>query len=654
MKLRNTVILLVLAAGMFAYIWFVDKKRPTTRQAMEHGRQVVELDRDKINTISIQNPEGRIELRKSDANVWQLEAPVKDRADSMVITQLLTSAETLKHDAVIGEESKGADKNQIKDFGVAKPETRIKFAGPEKTVELLIGKDAAVEGKVYARLEGSNTVYVISNDLKNQITKKADDFRDRKLTDLSATQIKKVAVKRGADELELEKKDQHWAIVKPLRARGDDSKIGDLVSQATTARIESFVSDSANLAAYGLQEPRGSVTLFTEGSGQPVVLQIGASPKEEKDKEKAYAKLSTRDSVVLLSKPVAQLLETKPNDLRDKNLVRFESDIVDRITIELAGGEKIVLARSGENWVRKADKDTPVNSAAATRLLDDLKGQPVANFVSDVATELAKYGLDQPSLRVTLSSFASENTAETKAGEKPIVTVLFGKAEGDNLYAKLDDEPFIVSVSKALVESIPTDPLQWQELTIYKFKPEEINSFEVTKPGQPAVSLERDKEKWKLSKGDGSVNQNNAQSLVNTLAGLRAVRWIGATKPEHGFDKPSLVVTFKTTGNTNGKLTVGATTPEEMSYAIADGLTGTFLISKPHLEAFQLALVDKPAPPAATSSPLPAAPAPAPAPGSAPTPSPSGAGSTPTPVPDNAPPKAVEVPTTQAPQPAKR
>src|SRR4030095_13741564 len=106
MKLRNTLILLIVAVGLFAYIWFVDKKRQTTREAMEHGRDVVQLDRDKINAISIQNPEGRIELRKSDANVWQLDAPVKDRADSMAVTQLLTSIEMLKHDAVIGEDGK--------------------------------------------------------------------------------------------------------------------------------------------------------------------------------------------------------------------------------------------------------------------------------------------------------------------------------------------------------------------------------------------------------------------------------------------------------------------------------------------------------------------------------------------------------------------
>jgi hypothetical protein len=618
MKFRNTLFLLLLALLLASYIIFVDKHKPTTKEAMEQSRRVVEVDRDKINAVTIQNTDTRIELKKDANNTWQLEAPVKDRADSMTVDQLFTSIETLRHDAAIGADGKGAEKDQIKEFGVSNPETRIKFTGPEKSIELLLGKDAAVEGKIYARVEGSNTVYVISNDLKTQVTKKADDFRDRKLTDLNAAQVTRLLIKRGADELDLEKKDQHWSLVKPLKARGDDSKIGDLVSRAVTAKIDTFLHEAGNAATYGLDQPRGTVSLFKEGATEPVVLQIGANPKEEKDKEKVYARLSSRDAVLLVPKSIEQILETKPNDLRDKHLARFETDIVDRVTIEPAGREKIVLARNGESWVRKADKDLPVNSALVSRLLDDLRTQEVAAFVSDVATDLAKYGLDQPPLKITVSAFASENTAETKAGEKPIVALLFGKMEGENVYARTDDEPFIVSVSKKILESIPTDAVQLQELTIYKMKPEEFTALEVTRAGQPPVSLEKNEKQWKLAKGDEAINQTNVQSLVNTLAGLRAVRWIGPVAPEHGLDHPTVLVTFKTSAaNASGKLTVGGTTADAMSYATAEGMNGVFAISKPDFDALQLPLIDKPAP---TTPPAPAAPGgstPPPAPGAA-------------------------------------
>ena len=608
MKLKNTLLLLVLAGGLFAFIRFYESNQLSSREAKERAGKVVVFDRDKVNAITIKNSESKIELRKDDKGGWRLEEPVKDRADTLVVSQLFTSAESLPYDAAIGDEKKGADKDQLKEYGLSNSETKLKFSGGEKPVELVFGKDAAVEGKVYVKLDNATMAYVIGKDLKEQVSRKVDEFRDHKLTDLNTTQVNKVSIRTKAGDIELEKKDQHWMLLKPLKARGDDSKIGDLISQAATAHIESFVGDASSAAAAGLQEPRVTVTLATEGEGKPVVLEIGGNPKD--DKEKTAARVSSREGVVLLAKSIETLVATKPNDLRDKKLVRVEADIIDRINIEGAGLEKIVLARSGESWVRKAGgKDEAINVAAARRLLDEVRGQEVTAFVSDVATELPKYGLDQPQVKLTFSSYASENTAETKSGEKPIVAIFFGKAENGNVYARLEEEPFIVSVPEILLEALMTDPLQWQPLEIYDHKAEDLTAIEVTKAGQPPISLERDKDKsWKLAKGDGGVNKINVQSLANTLSRLRAVRWIGARTPEFGLDQPTLTVSFKTAGNGRGKLIVGAETPEGVNYAAADGLKGAFDLSKPDLSAFQLSLLEKVA----------AAPAPAPVPGAIP------------------------------------
>ncbi len=609
MKSRSTLLLIAVAGIVFGSMKLYDSKFANTRDAARDAKKVLSFDRDKVNSIAIKNAEGVIEMRKGDNDVWTMEKPVKDRAGSFAISGLFTAAENVDFDAVIGDD-KPVEKDQLKEYGLASSETTVTFGGQAKPVELLFGKDTAVEGKMYVKLADEKKVFVISSDLKKQITKKADEYRERKLTDLSNAQVNKVAIKSAAGEIELEKKNDHWTISKPLKARGDDSKIGDIIAQAATAHIESFVADSANLAAYGLQEPRGTVSLFSEGSDKPTVLQIGSTLKD--DAEKIYAKLSTRDSVVVLKKTVETVLGTKPNDLRDRSLLRVESDIVDRINIEGAGKEKLVIVRKGESWVR--EKDLPINAALATSLLKDLQDQQVANFEADVATDVQAYGLDAPLVKVTLSSYASENTPETKAGERPIVTVLFGKTEGDKVFAKLDEEPFIVSVPVGILEDVLTDPIQWQERMIYKFKPEEITALEVTRDVQPPVSLERDKDKWKLAKGDGNLNQINVQSLVNTLASLRAVRWNGPVKPEDGFEKPAAVVTFKTSGNVTGKITVGALAADGMWNATAEGLTGVFALSKPDEEAFVLPLLDKPIVPAPPVQPAAAEAPPVPAP----------------------------------------
>ena len=99
--------------------------------------------------------------------------------------------------------------------------------------------------------------------VRTDISKKPDEFRDRKLTELTTAQVIRAVLKSPAGEIELAKKNEHWEIVKPLQARGDDQRIGDLLAQVTNARVQEFVGDDhGDLHAYGLSEPRGSITIY--------------------------------------------------------------------------------------------------------------------------------------------------------------------------------------------------------------------------------------------------------------------------------------------------------------------------------------------------------------------------------------------------------
>ena len=206
-----------------------------------------------------------------------------------------------------------------------------------------------------------------------------------------------------------------------------------------------------------------------------------------------------------------------------------------------------------------------------------------------------KFGLDKPQLLLTFSSFASENTAETTAGEHPFATIAFGKTEGDSVYARLGDEPFIVAVRRGLLDSIFADPLQWQELAIFRFKPEDVQSVTVVTDRESALVRNANKE-WTWVEGSEPINQVNVQSLLNTLTGLRAVRWAGATTPAHAFDKPQVTVTFTTSPDDKKmhKLIVGGSAGEGM-FARIEAREGTFIISGPAFNALRLPLVAAPA-----------------------------------------------------------
>jgi hypothetical protein len=607
MKWKTTLILFVIAAAVFAYLFFVERNRPGTVEAARQSQNVVKFSRDKINGLVIQNGDDKIDIRRHD-DKWRLEIPIKDQADGSVVNNLLLDLENWQKDAAISAKEMEADKNKLADYGLANPKLRLKLIGPDAPPEIFFGKDAALEGKMYVRFENSKETFLASQSVKKVIDKKPEDFRDRKLTDLIMAQVVRVVLKTWAGEMELQKKSDHWEIVKPLHTRADDQKVSDLIAQVTTARIQQFVADDrGDLHPYGLAEPRGALTLFAQDDKQGQTLQIGGVPEKEKDQ--VYVRFSPRGFIYTLPKKIEEALNNKPNDLRDRHLVRIDTKILDRLTIDAPGKGKTVLARKDENWTIAGRNNAPANSGEVRRLIDTLQNEQVTKFVEDVASNLPKYGLDKPQLIVTFSSFASENTAETKAGEQPFASVAFGKVEGDNVYARVGDEPFVVAVRRNLLDQIFTDPLQWQELSIFNFKPEQIHRVSVTT--EKELSLVRGaNNQWSWAKGSGATNQTNLQSLLNSLATLRAVRWSGSTTPAHGLDKPQLVVTFTTSPDDKAthKLTIGAITPNGMWFAKADEREGTFVINNPDLNALKLPLIGQESPSPSPSPTLTATP----------------------------------------------
>jgi len=607
MKWKTTAVLLAIVLALGLYIKFVESKRPGTEEAARQAQNVVNFNRDKIDGVIIQNGDEKIDIRRHD-NKWRLDTPIKDQADTSLVSNLLLDLENWQKDATISAKEIEADKKKLNEFGLSKPKLRLKLLGQGAPPEILFGKDAALEARMYVRFENSRETYLANQSIKKDIEKKADDFRDRKLTDLITAQVSRLVLKTPAGEMELQKKGDNWEIVKPLRARGDSQKIGDLIARVTTARIEQFVADDhGDLRAFGLAEPRGSITLFGPDDKQGQTLQIGSVPQKQPDQ--VYVRFSPRAFVYTLPKKTEDILNTRPNDVRDRHLVRIDTNVLDRTTIDAPGKGKTVLARKEENWTIASRNNAPANVSEVHRLIDMFTNEQVSKFVEDVASNLPKYGLDKPQLQVIFSSFASENTAETKAGEQPFATVSFGKIDGDNVYARLGDEPFIVAVRRSFLDQIFTDPIQWQELAIFKFKPEQIHRITVTTDKE--LSLVRGaNNQWSWVKGSGEINQTNLQSLLNTLAVLHAVRWVGSATPPHAFDQPQLTITFTTSPDDKAshKLIVGGAGGDGMWFARTEEREGVFVLSTPDLTALKLPLIEQPsrsptASPAVTATP---------------------------------------------------
>ncbi len=594
MNNKTTIALLVAVAALLGIIVFYESSLPKSWQAAGRGQVLVAFDKEKVEGIDIVSNEDKVELRRSGAK-WFMESPVKDRANSMAIAEILAKCAELTKEPVDG--CGKSDRKQINDFGLSKPAIRLKLIGRGMPAELLLGKDTAVEGKIYARLEGSREVSVVSSQLRALMTRKPDEFRDPVLADFEARNVKKFSVKTLAGDVDFTREGSRWNIIKPIRARADFAQVTAFLNSVLQTPVGAFLPENkGNLNSYGLSEPRGGVTFQLLGQTHPVSLEIGA--RDEKT-GRVYGRFSNRGGIFLLPTESENILKLLPNNLRDRSLARIDLDAVDRITLEPAGKPAVRLIRSQEEWVVSNEEkgvlseSVPANKIKVLQAVGELQSRKVTAFVADVASDLGKYGLDQPRLRVTFSSYSSENTADTQAGERPLLTIAFGKIEGDIVYARLENEPFVVSVPASVLDLLGTSWAVWRQPSIFRIRPQEIVAVTITiySEGMARGSLTLRSEAGNWNTGErtfGIVNRDNIAKFVKMLSCITAQHWTDDPGPLI----PAMVVEFTGPNHHIYRLATGVPAQDGSCLATFQGKPGIFRLSAADLANLQLRLVD--------------------------------------------------------------
>ncbi len=541
MKPRTTLILLVIALALAAAILALDRFSQKTRDRHERTAHLVEVNRADIEGITIQNSAGLIKV-KAESDSWKMVAPWQDDADSGVIDQLLDALQGLRPEDVITDLGKGDKKRQIlNDFGLNKAKLRLKLEGKHMPPELIFGQETPVPDRGYVRIQDEDAVYVVPDDLKKIVSKSPEDFRDHRMTPFLTTLIDRAIFQVSGGEIELAKEQDNWQLVRPIKARASNDAVVDILTRMNQTQISKFVSENkSNPGSFGLDSPADVLTLFG-GEGKKFEIEIGGAVPS--DPQAIYAGLPERNTVVEVNKGFAGLFNITPNDLRDRKIARLNSDLIDRVTIENAGQPKIVLAREENRWRFLSPMNAPANANNIQRLIQEINDDEVTAFVSDTATDLAKYGLDQPKLKIFFSSYSSENTAESDAGEVVLSTLEFGHSEHGVTYARLKEEPYIFSISDQMVADLPKTNFNFRSLDVLDLKRDELISVNVQKAGDEPLDLIRDaKGKWLLKGHENRQNDGQIQLFFTALTGLRAAAWAGDLNAEYGLDQPSLEI----------------------------------------------------------------------------------------------------------------
>jgi hypothetical protein len=423
-RLISTIALVVVLAGLGAYIYFVDSKRPAA--GVEEKEKVFTVEADKLQEITVTSDAETSTLRKTDGT-WRLTAPVQADADPSEISSLTSNLSSLEVNRVVEENA-----SNLAEYGLAKPRIIVAFkAAGGGSGELHLGDKTATQSDIYAAKPGEKRVFLVPAFHETTFAKKPFDFRDKRILNFERDKVDVVEIAPDGAVIQLARAGSEWVVKGPFQARGDYSAIEGLVTKlATTSMTRIVDGGSASLSTYGLDRPAARVTV---GAGSArATLAIG---KEEDGA--VYAQDQGRGLVFTIDPTVAADLEKPADEYRDKDLFEFRNFNLARLRISRGNDTHDLqkVAVTGEN---AGDKWQRVSNGAATDLdavkMDDFLAKVVALRAQSFVPAGNTTGLDKPT--VVLSASYDEGKFERVRMAR--TSEAFATRDGEPGAAKLD------------------------------------------------------------------------------------------------------------------------------------------------------------------------------------------------------------------------
>lgn len=423
--LRSTLLLFVVAAGLGAYLYFVESKKPVEDENAK--KKVFSYEADKFDQLQIKPAAGDLTALKKDANGWTIVEPVDAPADQAIVNDVVTNLANLEEDRVVEENA--AD---LASYGLQTPRIDVTFsvAGEKAPKRILFGDKSPTGVGLYAKLPDDKRVFLVANSLEMSLNRSTFDLRDKTALKFVQDDVKSIDLLWKDTAVRLERTGDQWKLTKPIQAPADFSSVTRLVSQLQSAQMTSLKNkpeEIQDLKQFGLDKPEATATL---GVGtQTLKLEIGSSAESST----VWARDPSRPLVFTIGDGVAEAFRQTVFDFRRKEIFEFRS----------FNAARFEITRGNDIRAFERTKATDPNAFNTwTQVVPAVKTVDASNFegaLLEISNLRAESAVDTAGPSTGLQNPAAIITVKFDDGKKE-ERVTIGRV-GKDVFAARPDQP---------------------------------------------------------------------------------------------------------------------------------------------------------------------------------------------------------------------
>src|SRR3954468_19094434 len=332
--LRSTIALVVILAGLGAYIYFVTSKVPAggaTADETKKEKVFAAVQPDKIEEVKVTTAAGDATTLKKDGSAWKITQPSELPAAESDVSQLTSALGSVEITRVIDE-----NPSNLNDYGLSNPRVEVDFnaAGEKDYRKLYIGEKTPTGGDFFAKRNDEKKVFLIPAAQDTSFNRTTFDFRDKTLLKFERDKVDALDITAGGKEIAIAKEGGDWKMSKPVQTKADFGSVEGLVGRLQTAQMKSIVADTASpadLKKYGIDKPEATVNLNL-GSAKATLLFGGKAADNT-----VYARDASKPSVVTVESALLDDMKKSADDYRRKDIFEFRPFNANHIEITRNG-----------------------------------------------------------------------------------------------------------------------------------------------------------------------------------------------------------------------------------------------------------------------------------------------------------------------------
>jgi hypothetical protein len=439
--LKSTIALVLVLAGLGAYIYFVTSKMPAgggsaDADAKKQDKVFAALQADKIEEVKVSTAAGDATTLKKDGSAWKITQPSELPASESEVSQLTSALGQVEIVRIIDE-----NPTNLNDYGLSNPRVEVDFkaSGDKDYRKLYIGEKTPTGADFFAKRNDEKKVFLIPAAQDTAFNRTTFDFRDKTLLKFERDKVDALDITAAGKEMTLAKDGGEWKLSKPVQTKADFGSVEGLVGRLQTVQMKSIVADNvspADLKKYGLDKPDATVNLSL-GSARATLL-FGAKAADNT----VYARDASKPSVVTVESALLDDMKKSADEYRRKDVFEFRPFNATHIEIT-RNGQTVALERTkgqGDNAPDKWKRVTPTAGDLDKEKSDSLLGKLSNIRIVSFADAATKTGLDKPAMTVVVKF--DDGKKEDRATFGQIGNDVFVSRPGEPGAAKIDAADF--------------------------------------------------------------------------------------------------------------------------------------------------------------------------------------------------------------------